>query len=464
METGSGLFATLFSVTPPNIIFTILIIILVLIDLILKKDLKAQIVSIGVLGTFVGIFIGLQNFDPTSMKESVYHILEGLKTAFATSILGMGSAIFLSIYQKIRDQISDDSKSEEEIMIEINRKLDNLENLSFLPRLDNSLLITKLEQMMGKMQGGGNNGGGNDSSEAILKTLIEIKNQNIRANFEISKLLSENFTTLNNSMAEATRQLSKGATQEIINALQGVIKNFNDNLMEQFGGNFDKLNQAVIKLVEWQDKYKVHVEDMENRFELSTVAIEKAEKSIVTISNSNENILQVYENLKEIIETYKSQTDGLKTNMESIADIVPKTTDMFEKMDSQLSNFSESFKDMSLTVTTGNKLQKDSFIEMNETVINLINQNSSYITGVFQQSMKSITDNFQHAYDSLERQKYEINVITNYFKVMGEQIPEALRVSLDELNKALSSMTTKFQKDYEDVIYRYKDNINETRY
>ena len=463
METGSGLFATLFSVTPPNIIFTILIIILVLIDLILKKDLKAQIVSIGVLGTFVGIFIGLQNFDPTSMKESVYHILEGLKTAFATSILGMGSAIFLSIYQKIRDQISDDSKSEEEIMIEINRKLDNLENLSFLPRLDNSLLITKLEQMMGKMQGGGN-GGGNDSSEAILKTLIEIKNQNIRANFEISKLLSENFTTLNNSMAEATRQLSKGATQEIINALQGVIKNFNDNLMEQFGGNFDKLNQAVIKLVEWQDKYKVHVEDMENRFELSTVSIEKAEKSIVTISNSNENILQVYENLKEIIETYKSQTDGLKTNMESIADIIPKTTDMFEKMDSQLSSFSESFKDMSLTVTTGNKLQKDSFIEMNDTVINLINQNSSYITGVFQQSMKSITDNFQHAYDSLERQKYEINVITNYFKVMGEQIPEALRVSLDELNKALSSMTTKFQKDYEDVIYRYKDNINETRY
>jgi hypothetical protein len=47
---------------------------------------------------------------------------------------------------------------------------------------------------------------------------------------------------------------------------------------------------------------------------------------------------------------------------------------------------------------------------------------------------------------------------------MGEQIPEALRVSLDELNKALASMTTKFQKDYEDVIYRYKDNINETRY
>jgi len=463
METDSGLLSTLFSVTPPNIIFTALIIVLVLIDLFLKKDLKAQIVSVGVLGTFVGIFIGLQNFDPTSMKESIYHILDGLKTAFATSILGMGSAIFLSIYQKIRDQISEDSKSEEEILIEINRKLDNLDNLSFLPRLDNSMLITKLEQMMGKIQGGGN-GGGSESGEAILKTLIDIKNQNIRANFAISELLSTNFTKLNNSMAEATKQLSKGATQEIINALQDVIKNFNDNLMEQFGGNFEKLNQSVIKLVEWQDKYKDHVQDMENRFELSTSSIEKAEKSIVIISNSNENILQVYENLREIIETYKSQTDGLKNSMESISDIIPKTANMFEKMDSQLSSFSESFKDMSITVTTGNKLQKDSFIEMNETVVNLINQNSSYITGVFQQSMKSITDNFQHAYDSLERQKYEINVITNYFKVMGEQIPEALRVSLDELNKALASMTTKFQKDYEDVIYRYKDNINETRY
>ena len=464
METGSNLFTTLFSITPPNIVFTILIILMVLIELIFKKDLKAQIVSVGVLGTFVGIFIGLQNFDPNSMKNSVHHILEGLKTAFATSILGMGSAIFLSIYQKIRDQISEDSKSEEDILIEINKKLDNLDNLSFLPRLDNSILITKLEEMMKNMPNGSGSGGNSRESEAILKTLIEIKNLSIKSNFTMQEMLSKNFQELNSSMNEATRQLSKGATQEIIDALQGVIQDFNSNLTEQFGGNFDKLNQAVFKLVEWQDRYKDHVQDMEKRFELSTSSIEKAEKSIVTISKSNENIIKVYENLEEIIGAYKSQTDGLTDNLEKFSEIIPKTADMFKYMDINFQGLSESFKELSLTVADGNRLQKDSFIEMSQSIVTLINENGEHITTTFRQSMDSVTESFKYAYDSLERQRYEINVITNHFRVMGEQIPEALRISLDELNKALTSITAKFQRDYEEVVYRYKDNVNEARF
>jgi len=461
METGSSLIATLFSITPPNIVFTILIILLVIADIVLKKDLKAQIVSIGVLGTFVGIFIGLQNFDPNSMKNSVYHILEGLKTAFATSILGMGSAIFLTIYQKIRDQISDDNKSEEEILIEINKKLDNLDNLSFLPRLDNSILVNKIEKMMNNMP----SGGGRQSNNAdVVNILVDIRDSNKQSNDAMKQMLTTNFTTIKNSMDIATRELSKGATEEIINALQSVIKNFNSNLTQQFGGNFDKLNKAVFKLVEWQDNYKNHVEDMENRFEKSTSSIENAEKSIVTISKSNENIIKVYENLEEIIGTYKSQTDELKSNLEVFTNIIPKTANMLKSMDSQFIDFSESFKELSMTVAKGNRLQKDSFRDMSESVVNVVTKNGEFISNTFKQSLDSVTANIQYSYESLERQRYEINVITENFKIMEKEIPEALRISLEELNVALTSMTLKFQKDYEDVIYKYKDNIDETRF
>lgn len=69
-----------------------------------KKDLKSQIVSVGVLGTFVGIFIGLQGFNPQDIVNSVNEILAGLKTAFFTSIVGMGVATTLSIAQELRSQ------------------------------------------------------------------------------------------------------------------------------------------------------------------------------------------------------------------------------------------------------------------------------------------------------------------------------------------------------------------------
>lgn len=64
--------------------------------------MKSQIVSIGVLGTFVGIFIGLQSFNPEDIMNSVNDILAGLKTAFFTSIVGMSVATILSIVQILK--------------------------------------------------------------------------------------------------------------------------------------------------------------------------------------------------------------------------------------------------------------------------------------------------------------------------------------------------------------------------
>ncbi|MEA1892604.1 MAG: MotA/TolQ/ExbB proton channel family protein [Campylobacterota bacterium] len=70
--------------------------------------MKSQIVSVGVLGTFVGIFIGLQAFNPDDIINSVNEILVGLKTAFFTSIVGMSVSTILSIFQKFKSKSQDE--------------------------------------------------------------------------------------------------------------------------------------------------------------------------------------------------------------------------------------------------------------------------------------------------------------------------------------------------------------------
>ena len=87
---------------PINITFVIVIFILGFIDHKTGKDLKGQIISVGVLGTFVGIFIGLQGFNPQDIVNSVNDILMGLKTAFFTSIVGMSVATVLSVVQILK--------------------------------------------------------------------------------------------------------------------------------------------------------------------------------------------------------------------------------------------------------------------------------------------------------------------------------------------------------------------------
>lgn len=51
--------------------------------------------AFGVFGTFLGIFIGLQAFDINEIEESIPGLLEGLKLAFLTSLVGIGQAILL---------------------------------------------------------------------------------------------------------------------------------------------------------------------------------------------------------------------------------------------------------------------------------------------------------------------------------------------------------------------------------
>ena len=96
-------------VDPINILFVIIIFILGYLDQKTGKDLKSQIVSVGVLGTFVGIFIGLQAFNPNDIVNSVNEILVGLKTAFFTSIVGMSVSTILSITQKFNPKRENES-------------------------------------------------------------------------------------------------------------------------------------------------------------------------------------------------------------------------------------------------------------------------------------------------------------------------------------------------------------------
>lgn len=89
-----------------------------------SRNYKNEIVSLGVLGTFVGIAVGLFHFDVTDIKSSMPQLLEGLKIAFITSGVGIFFSILLSIFKPLKNN----SKSEtlealELIVTEFNHNL-----------------------------------------------------------------------------------------------------------------------------------------------------------------------------------------------------------------------------------------------------------------------------------------------------------------------------------------------------
>lgn len=170
-----------------------------------KRNFKNEIVSLGILGTFVGIAIGLYHFDATNIKHSLPLILDGLKTAFVTSGVGIFFSILLSIFR---------------------------------PH------TTKKE--------------------------------------------------------------------EVIYALEEIVKDFNKNLTEQFGDNFKQLNDAVKNMILWQDNYKSYIRESEQ-------SISHIIKELRQISLAKEN---EQANIQKLIDNLTSSSDKVKISLEETTDIV----------------------------------------------------------------------------------------------------------------------------------------------
>ena len=73
------------------------------------------LISLGILGTFYGIFLGLIEFNASKINESILNLIDGLKLAFITSIVGIGSAIILRV---IRQALPKQQEEQEEITAE----------------------------------------------------------------------------------------------------------------------------------------------------------------------------------------------------------------------------------------------------------------------------------------------------------------------------------------------------------
>ena len=77
-------------------------------------------VTTGILLTFYGIWVGLAGFDTTDIGASIPTLLDGLKTAFASSLVGLGSSLLINLFFV-------DSQQPEEISLrEITKQLRDL--------------------------------------------------------------------------------------------------------------------------------------------------------------------------------------------------------------------------------------------------------------------------------------------------------------------------------------------------
>ena len=114
--------------------------------------------TLGVLGTFAGITLGLLFFDTSNLTQSIPLLLDGLKTAFFTSLAGMiGSLVLSSKVNKIFDEKTGGISDSAEAAGIVVKAVQALQNQSENQAKTQTLFYNTIQQVVQTMETGINN-------------------------------------------------------------------------------------------------------------------------------------------------------------------------------------------------------------------------------------------------------------------------------------------------------------------
>ena len=144
----------------------------------LSRLIPTTLTTIGILGTFYGIYIGLSEFNPKEVGNSVSALLEGLKIAFGTSILGIMTGILSKVSTTfLTYEETEGGAGADEIITAIKNGF----------REQTEALNTFADKME------------KNSTEALIKSLQKVMDD---FNAKINDQLGENFKKLNESVGK----------------------------------------------------------------------------------------------------------------------------------------------------------------------------------------------------------------------------------------------------------------------
>ena len=422
----------------------------------LINQFPSLISTLGVLFTFIGITVGLVGFDTSDLDTSIPLLLDGLKTAFVTSIMGMlGSMILSNI---------------------INSKFDNTDKGVSDINIAAGLITKSVSDM-------------SSANIEVLKVLLQQQEKQLKLveiihndNLEIINILSESSNSQYNEKLLETNTILKSLSSTVVtikddlsafklseaNELQSIqrtLKSISDDM-----SNLSSINDNIISSLEALgnlDASEQHVSEEIDKLgtvlkkevsELNTVVKTQFSELSAFINKINTKIADDILHKLELIENGGNRTyDMLKdisedtAHISSINDNVISSLEALGNLDASEQHVSEEIDklgvkigdNISTIVTKMNETEKF-FISKLKDVTSLLEKNDieqmtlymKKFASDFQNQMnalinKLVSDNFKELNNSIkvlcswqQENKDMIQTLTSQYKQMADNFED----------------------------------------
>lgn len=460
-----------------------------------ENDASQAFASLGVLGTFIGITFGLLFFDTHNLEKSVPALLDGMKSAFFTSIVGMAGSLGTKWWQRKKQKEYDLSQPLDEVdenatiatLIEYLQEK-NIETTKFNTQLIQTLqeqnihntnyheekiksdkhLLDAINTMSKSISG--------ESDTTLLSQLknlrIAIIDEEKATRSEI-QLMREGMISAFNEFAH---QMAENNSKAFIKALEETIKDFNTKIQEQFGENFKQLNIAVGKLLVWQEEYKNTIVEVTENQKVIFEGIEQAKSSLKDMANNSYSIQESAQLLSNIILTAQKYQEELLISLNTLVEISKEAKQFIPALNETLTQATNN-------ITMSSSLAHEQIAKLHNLAQENMTKSIQETTELAQKAIQNIDYYLATTQNSINKTSEQISSLSNKAtesidQYLGnvvnnlEHHDAILQQSFNATNKAIENTTstleknvTDFHKDLknklDDVNIKFKDNLND---
>ena len=364
-----------------------------------KESVLGNIAStIGVLGTFVGISIGLWKFNPNNITSSVPLLLSGMKIAFATSIIGMAASIFMKYIAL---------KNEDE------------ENIDDIMELFNTMIA---------------------ESRNVNNTLIENQKQTENVLNKVSEI-----------WASHQENLTVELKSEILNLNNNTISKQEELIGEfkKLGECFTLLNSGVNNLLTWQENYKETIENTTKELETVIQTIHNADESIESISKNSSLIKENNENLSEVLKEINKTQNVIIDSNKSIIEISNTAKESIPQINEHFTNIDNRTKESTAYLQT----------LISENLNNIKSYLEKITEDVLSKTTQSIYENNRQFKYEISEHISQCKMLIYSLKDLIPDINEHLLSTQKRFNKTLIHFNEEVQNSFKENTYEINKQV-----
>lgn len=434
-----------------------------IIDNVIERNIMNLVAGVmtglGILGTFIGLSFGLQNFSTGTadeISESIAPLMNGIKVAFHTSIYGM---VFSLCFNYVYKKKLDGANYAMDNFIEVYKKyvMPDTQNDSI------NMLLTYQKQQADNMSG-------------MADTIGE------QIALKISETLSSQFERMN----ETISNFANVASQSQIEGVGTLVDKFVSELNQSLGDNFKELGKVIEETCDWQKQNGEYMQEILEKIGSMTHNIQEINdlsgRTVESMANYVEQIekLQgvINENFMSVNLQMEANTQMIEKQQEYIATLVEYeknisesssqfTKDMVEQIETlqrmekeiasstreNIDAITKKAEECSSAIATAAKQQIQDILDLSNSATGDMNSAAQELARVSQQLNGQLLNSLNNTFDTFDKNLEEIarhlsGTIAEVESTTG-RVPQVVSAAYEGMEKSLIKM----QDDLETLVH-----------